>query len=152
MAYGNNFAHANYRSQQSNYRSGSNGSNYNGGGRYGTSAKKKSGARIKDGKNGKPCITAWKKTRAAFLTLIACPNNGANALAKDGSVITNRKGQEYARWTCTMVDRNTGSVSTHSGLYNLSTGKLYLPELRMVVSPQAPNGGFWGNSFVSKKR
>lgn len=112
--------------------------------------RKKSGCRIKEGRNGKPCITAWKKTRSAFLTLIACPNNGANLMAKDGSVITNKKGQEYARWTGTIVDRNTGSISTHSCLYNLSTGKLYIPELKMVASPNANNGGFWGNSFVSR--
>ena len=114
--------------------------------------RKKSGAKIKDGKNGKPCITAWKKNRGAFLTLIACPNNGENALAKGGAIIRNKKGEEYARWTATIVNRTTGSVSTHSALYNLSTGKLYLPDLKMVASPRANNGGYFGNSFVSKRR
>lgn len=123
---------------------------YRGGYNNQAPARKKSGCRIKEGKNGKPCITAWKKTKVAFLTLMACPNNGANLMAKDGSVITNKKGQEYARWTGTIIDRNTGSVSTHSCLYNLSTGKLYIPELKMVASPNANNGGFWGNSFVSR--
>lgn len=152
MAYGNNYprqnSHSNYRRNQYNDRHDSAYYSPRGNGM----PNKKSGARIKDGSNGKPCITAWKKTKVAFLTLIACPNNGKNLMAKDGSVIMNAKGQEYARWTGTIVDRNTGSVSTHSCLYNLSTGKLYIPELKMVASPKAANGGFWGNSFVSKRR
>ena len=114
--------------------------------------RKKSGAKISQGKNGKPVMTGWKKSRNAFLTLVACPNNGANIARKDGSIITNAKGQEYARWTCTLVDRSTGSVTTHSGLYNLTTGKLYIPDLKMVASPSAPNGGYFGNSYVSKRR
>lgn len=114
--------------------------------------RKKSGAREKVGKNGKPCISAWKKSRNGFLTLIACPNNEANVMKKNGQPIINGKGQEYARWTGTMVERNTGAVSTHSCLYNTVTGKLYIPELNMVASPRANNGGFFGNSYVSKRR
>lgn len=113
---------------------------------------KKSGAKIKDGKNGKPAISAWKKTRNSFLTLIACPNNLKNVGAKDGHKMVNKRGQEYARWTGTLVEKNTGSISTVSCLYNLNTGKLYIPELKMVANPQAPNGGYFGNSYVSKRR
>lgn len=114
--------------------------------------RKHSGARIKDGKNGKPVIFGWNKKRSAFLTIVACPNNGANALAKGGAIITNKKEQEYARWTATIVEKNTASVSTHSALYNLSTGKLYLPDLGMVVNPNAPNGGYFGRCVPSKRR
>jgi|GEM_PF-2969873 len=121
---------------------------YNGG--YQQQPRKHSGARIKDGKNGKPVITAWKKSRFSFTTLVACPNNGKNITRKDGKPIVNSKGQEYARWTATIVDRSTGTVSTHSALYNLSTGKLYITDLKLVASPKAPNGGYFGKSYVSR--
>lgn len=113
---------------------------------------KKSGCRITEGKNGKPCVTAWKASKHGFLTLVACPNNGDKLMRQDGSVIVNKKGQEYARWTAKLVDKHSGSVSSHQALYNLATGKLYLPDLKMVASPKAPNGGFFGNSYVSKRR
>jgi len=120
--------------------------------RNGAPPRKKSGAKETMGKNGKPAISAWKKTRNAFLTLIACPNNEANVMRKDGSAIINKKGQEYARWTATLVDRNTGSMSTHSCLYNTVTRKLYIPDLKMVANAHAANGGYFGNSYMSKRR
>lgn len=112
---------------------------------------KKSGAKLGHSrKTDKPVITAWKKTRTSFLVMVATPNNGANIAAKGGRVITNAKGQEYARWTATLTEKRTGTKTTHSALYNTVTKKLYLTDLKMVASPQAPNGGFFGNSFVSK--
>lgn len=115
--------------------------------------RKKSGAKLTTSrKTNKPVITAWKKSQYAFLVMVATPNNGANIAAKGGQVITNAKGQEYARWTCTLTDRNTGAKTTHSGLYNLATGKLYITDLKLVANPKAPNGGYFGKSFVSKNQ
>lgn len=126
------------------------GQNYGGG--YQSQPRKKSGAKLTQGKNDKPVISAWKKNRYAFLSMVATPNNGENIAAKGGRVIKNKKGQEYARWTVTITERNTGQVSTHSGLYNLATGKLYIPDLKLVANPKAPNGGYFGNSFVRNRR
>ncbi len=118
--------------------------------RYGQ-YRKKSGAKITEGSNGKPAITAWRKTRNAFMTLVACPNNEKHIARKDGGIPTNKKGQQYARWTATLVERNTGTMTTHSALYNLTTGKLYLPDLKLVVNPRANNGGYFGKSYVSRR-
>lgn len=121
-------------------------------GRRASNPIKHSGARLKQGKNDKPVITGWKKNRFNFLVFVACPNNGANVLAKGGNRIFNKKGEEYARWTATITDRSAGSVTTHSCLYNTVTKKLYFPDLKMVANPYANQGGYWGNSFVRKRR
>lgn len=113
--------------------------------------RKHSGASMKHGKNGKPCISGWNVSRQGFLTCIATENGLKHIGKTNGDVILNDKGQAYARWTAQVVHRSTGQVSTHSALFNTATNKLYIPDLNMVLNPYAPNGGYFGKCSRPKR-
>ncbi|MHA7109358.1 hypothetical protein ACRTDU_04480 [Sunxiuqinia elliptica] len=113
--------------------------------------RKKSGCSETVGRTKKTVISGWRKSARQFMTFVATQNNGDNAHAKGGAVITNKKGQEYTRWTAKLTNKTIGTVSTVSCLYNHATGKLYFPDLNLVANPKAPNGGYWGKSSRPKR-
>lgn len=107
--------------------------------------KKLSGCKFHQTTKGKrPAISAWKfSKRHGFMKIIASPKvNGKGA----GEVFTSRKGTEYVLWVVSVTNTTTGAKSTHSGLHATSKGKLYIPDLGLVASYNAANGGFFGRS------
>lgn len=110
------------------------------------------GCKITMGKNDKPVMTGWNKRRGQFMTFVATLNKLKFASKKDGSEITNKKGEVYTRWTATVINHKTMTESLVSCLYNTVTGKLYMPTFNMVANPKARRGGYWGLCKTSKKR
>lgn len=104
--------------------------------------KGRSGARLiqrKDG--GRPFISAWKASRQGFLVVTA--NYWKDAKSEK---------YDWECWVVNILNRNTGAVSTHTGLYNPSNGKLRIQKLNWVINPRAINGGYCGRAFSGEYR
>lgn len=114
--------------------------------------KKHSGAKMGMGKNGLNFISAWNYSRRfGLITLIGSHRKeGAN---KNGTLqrnrCVNRKGEELLIYSCTLnVPMQSPRVVT--GFFNPNDNKLRIPDLAMVVSPYAPNGGYFGRIKVKR--
>ncbi|MFN6085535.1 MAG: hypothetical protein ACK476_11495, partial [Fluviicola sp.] len=61
---------------------------------------------------------------------------------------TNSKGDKIEIWVCNITQ---GLVSvTKTGFFNTRDGKLRIPDLNMVASPTANNGGYFGKSVFKR--
>jgi len=99
--------------------------------------KKKSGARLVMGKNGKQCITAWKKTKDAFFSIIATQRNKSQTVQSD-------TGKIWESWVVNILNKTTLESKVFNGLFEQKSGKLIIKELGWVINPKAPNGGYCG--------
>ena len=122
---------------------------------------KKSGAKMtmakaEDGTTF-PCISAWKVQKPyGIISIIACKG-------LDGKTYKNAKGEkrtmksEYAtqqgelreRWVVTL-QKPMCKEETFTGFYNPNEKKLRIPDLNLVASLNAPNGGYFGKSIFKK--
>ncbi|PAW94082.1 hypothetical protein CKK33_11480 [Mucilaginibacter sp. MD40] len=136
MGYNNSrFGNGGYQSNngygRSNY--GNNGYNNNR-----QQARKKSGAKHKKSdKNGNPVTTGWSKTRGAGFVKFLC------VFTKNTDQHSSQSGRIWANVMVVVQKPMTPDVRT-SGLMDLSTGKVVVQSMGIVINPQAPNGGFTG--------
>lgn len=130
MAYNNN-----YRSN-SNYRNNNNNDNYRN-----QPAKKKSGCKLGRTSTDRAMITGWNVSKSrGFITLVATILDE----------VVKSKRREYVKAVCNITFRDRGNKITTSGFYDAGSRKLYIPELSMVASVNAPNGGYFGTVRVQK--
>lgn len=118
--------------------------NYSGGGGYRKQykqQKKKSGCKLGRSKNDSPIISGWNVSKQrGFITLLAT--------ILDETVKS--KSRDYKKAVCNITFKDRGSKMVTSGFYNEQSKKLYIPELSMVASINAPNGGYFGTVKVSR--
>lgn len=119
----------------------------NGYNNYNQQIKKHSGAKektISNGVNiGKPCIVAWNYNKRLGLRSFLVT---AHSKSK---VVQTKKGKEYLTVMCTISQDGRPNQITN-GFLDEHTGKVYLPELRYVINPKAPNGGYCGTYIMRK--
>ena len=112
---------------------------------------KKSGCKFgTSAKNGKDFIQAWKVTKGeATIKMIACPSLSKSIFGPSTDIETavTKQGQEYEKWICSLTQGIAKPV-TYTGFFNRASGKLRIPDLNMVASTRAPNGGYFGKSIA----
>lgn len=87
------------------------------------SARKKSGCRLGNDKKGRPCITAWNKSKGrGFISMVAVPCDKSKT-----------KSANSDKWVVSVMFP-TGK-KTFTGFYNVVTKKLTIPDLAMVANP-----------------
>lgn len=110
--------------------------NYNGN----QAPKKRSGCGHKRGKTGDRewIVTyGWKKTKSAFLSILAKEYKGSKVTTSENGV----------RWMTVIVqftNKTDGTVTIQPGLMRLDTGKVIISGLSWVMNPKAPNNGYIG--------
>ncbi|MFN5984227.1 MAG: hypothetical protein ACK479_12235 [Fluviicola sp.] len=103
--------------------------------------KKRSGCKMGTGKNGALFIQGWNASKKGMTKLIA-------SMKKQNNMCTNSKGDKIEIWVCNITQ---GLVSvTKTGFFNTRDGKLRIPDLNMVASPTANNGGYFGKSVFKR--
>ena len=107
------------------------------------SGRKKSGAKWKSIQKGKrkgsEMILAWMRVNGNKdgLFLISC-----FPLTRSKHGKTSQAGHQ--KFICQFTNNMTGEQFHHTGYFKESARKLYIPKMNIVVSPNAPNGGFCG--------
>lgn len=102
--------------------------------------KKKSGAGFKLAvtKNGeqKPCTWGWKANKYTGLTKFFC------APCKHTKSVISGTGRTWlCGVACTITNSMSGTSTFHFGMMDLSTGKVIIDKLGIVINPKANNGG-----------
>lgn len=114
--------------------------NYN---RGNSSGKKHSGAKVgvqKDGKNkGKIYLSAWNYSRSRGMVTVKAFEN-----AKSKAYTVKSSGNRFVMVMLEIFYKRTGNTILELVSYNLDTGKVYSDKMGMVISCQAPNGGYFG--------
>ncbi|MCG8329800.1 MAG: hypothetical protein MI974_19040 [Chitinophagales bacterium] len=112
------------------------GRGYNNNGGY-RNRKKRTGAKMGVNENsGRPYITGWNVSRRyGMRKFIANPTD---------LMATTKNGKERQQWVCNVEMDGGMTKRTVTGFYDESSKKLYMPDLNMVASINAPNGGYWG--------
>ena len=139
--YNNNYPQRNYP-QRGN--SGYNNNGYN----QQRQQRKRSGAKMTQGKNqageSMRVISAWKVSkRFGMIKLVACQR-------KDGKTAETRGGHLREMWVCN-IQKAMCKDETYTGFFDDSSKKLRIPDLNLVASCNAPNGGYFGKSVFKRK-
>lgn len=141
--FGQNYSNrrTNYNQDFSQNRRGNAGYNYQ------ARIKKHSGAKesmIKIGENkGKSCITAWNYSKRFGLRTFLVTSY------KNSKFITSKKGREWQTMMVTI--KSSGQIpQIASAFLDVMTNKVYIPDMKMVINPKAPNGGYCG-TFERRK-
>jgi len=97
--------------------------------------KKRSGAKLKIARNGKPVVVAWKATKQGMLSILVAPT-------KYSKSVTSKSGRQWVSG-CSVSIRNNKLMSTslHWGLMEKSTGKTIVKDLGIVINPHGGLGG-----------
>lgn len=105
-------------------------------------AKKHSGVTtgtISQGKlKGAPYIQAWNYSKRFGMRSFFCSPYGATHIAKG-------KTQDWENWKVTITSGH--GKSTMGCLHSVTTGKVVIPELQIVINPKASNGGYCGTFY-----
>lgn len=113
--------------------------------------RKKSGAKCKHftitkGPNaGVPriCTSGWNVSRKGGLNTFLCTTTNKSQDAGKGWVGSVR---------CEVTNKATHQMRVLWGTMQVSTGKVVIPDLGIVINPKAPNGGYCGKFTTSKRR
>lgn len=100
--------------------------------------KKHSGAKEGQTKKGKLYVYAWNYSRDRGLIKIKAFEN------KKTTFSTSERGNEFATLMFEIFYTKTGNKLLEIAPYNLTTGKVFLEQLGIVISTKAPNGGYCG--------
>ncbi len=86
-------------------------------------------------------VSGWHKTKYGFIT-VGCVTT---KYTKDGG-----KGW-LSGIRCKVLNQSTGQSTLYWGTMQISTGKVVISEISMVVNPSAANGGYFG-TYLKRKR
>ena len=105
--------------------------------------KKHSGAKVgvqTAGKNkGGVYVTAWNYSKSrGMITVKAFENK------KSKKYQGKKNGNRFVMMIFEVFYKRTGNTVLELASYNVDSGKVYLEKLGMVISCQAPNGGYFG--------
>lgn len=114
-------------------------------------SRKKSGAKltrftITKGPNAgaqRQCTSGWNISRSGGInTFLCCTTNKSQDTGKGwvGSV------------ACEVINKATNQKAFYWGTMQISTGKVVINDLGIVLNPKAPNGGYCGKFTQSKRR
>ena len=88
---------------------------------------------------GKLYVTAWNYSRGrGMITVKAFENKKSKAYE------VKKTGNRFVMMMFEVFYKRTGNTVLELASYNLDSGKVYLEKLGMVISCQAPNGGYFG--------
>lgn len=91
--------------------------------------------------SGRPYITGWNAVGGVMKSFIANPTNDTAKTAR---------GVVREKWVVNLSANGGMSERTVTGFYDPNTGKMYMPDVNMVASLNAPRGGYWGR--IKKRR
>jgi len=138
MGYNNN--------NNNGYNNNNNGYNNNNNNNNGNAPvkKKHSGCKKHTATDGKGIfITGWNFSKdAGMVSFIAGPYKGTKRTIS-------ASGKHWENWFLKMTHKRTSTVTNHSAMYHVETGKLYLKELNKIANYKAKNGGYFGK-HISK--
>ena len=101
--------------------------------------KKRSGAKYGiSPKTKRPYIQGWKATKDGMVKIIAGPT-------KKGMV-----SDQSEQWVCNVTIGYAKPV-TMTAFYNVNSKKLTIPDMSFVLNPGAPNGGYCGPFYKSRR-
>lgn len=104
------------------------------------STSKKSGSKHGKTKKGAHYVTAWNVSKSkGFLTVKAFEN-------KKSVYSESENGNKFIMMMFEIFYKDTGNTVLQLANFNLTTGKVYLDKLNMVISTKAPNGGYFGQA------
>jgi hypothetical protein len=144
-----------YGGQRRNFNYGYRNNNYGGGypqqawGGYPPPPKKRSGAKVTLGARGTKgegfeYVTAWNVSKdRGLITAFVFPY-------KNTHEYKNSRGEVSETLMCKIEYKRTGQTKLVPCTRKISSGKVRIPELGMVINPKAPNGGYFGR--FTKKR
>lgn len=101
-------------------------------GNWGSRPKKRTGSKYKMGKNGLPCVTAWRVENGRIMSLIASP-------AKD----LKKGGPNTEKWVA-KVQIGHDQPFLQTAFWNEKTRMLSLPDLGLVASTSKDYFGGYG--------
>jgi hypothetical protein len=139
MSYNNNNSHYNNNGGGNNNYQNNNNNNNN------ASKKKHSGATKGIDKNGKQYFRGWNfSKRRGMLTVFvtAYKSSSEHTSPKSGITYTNLMAKLH--YKDSGVEKIVGALLSHK------THRVIIPELGMVLNPDAPNKGYFGK-FTRKK-
>jgi hypothetical protein len=142
MAYYNN-RYQNNGAYNNRYQ---NNGGYNNNRNYNQKPSKKSGCKITARKDdGEMLIRGWKVDKTnGMRSFLAAPYSKTKT-------ITSKTGRQWENWMV-KVQPNGGKPFIVSGLFDVMTKKVIIPELQYVMNPNAPNGGYIGPYFRRNNR
>lgn len=85
-----------------------------------------------------PYIQGWKATRRGLVSIIASP-----------AIDAKTKSPTQEKWVA-KVSIGYENPFLANAFYNTATKKLTLPDLKLVLNPRAPRGGYCGSFFTRK--
>lgn len=131
----------NYSDRGYNGRNRDGGSGYSDRPRYRDERpKKRSGAKFGiSQKTKRPYIQGWKASKDGMIKIIAGPT-------KKGKV-----SEQSEQWVCNVTVGYAAPV-TMTAFYNINSKKLTIPDMSFVLNPGAPNGGYCGPFYKSRRR
>lgn len=100
--------------------------------------KKRSGASEKICKNGSLMVAGWNYSRSKGLITV---QGFTNSKSTDSE---SERGNQFVTMGLKVFYKNTGNSFIEWVNYNKTTGKVWLPQLGMVLSTKAANGGYLG--------
>ncbi len=106
--------------------------------------KKRSGAtekqyRTRDGVTGL-CVHAWNYSKSRGMVSVKAFENSKSVYSEEKKLGKNK----YVLLMFEIFYHNSGVKILELANYNLTTGKVFLKKINMVISTKAPNGGFFG--------
>jgi len=130
MSYGNrNYSRSRYRNDNYNHSHAS----------HHRPRKKRSGAKCGVGTNGKFYVSAWNASRDKGLIVVSAFEN-----KKSKKYEVKSSGKKFTMMIFEIVYRKTGNKVLELASFCTTTNKVYLKRLGMVISCNAPNGGYMG--------
>jgi hypothetical protein len=100
--------------------------------------KKKTGAKFKFAdKNGNPCTTGWNVSQKHGLVTFLCVFTGKTKVVDSGS------GRTWAN-VMVKVTKQMSPPFITNGMMDVNNGTVTVEDLRLVIKPSAPNGGYCG--------
>lgn len=95
-------------------------------------------------KTGKQYISAWKKTKSAFFSIIASRREKTKE-GKETAIFKTDTGKIWESWSISILNKSTLDKKIYNGLFDQVSQKLIIKELGWVLNPKAPNGGYVGS-------
>jgi len=102
---------------------------------------KKSGCIYTTGRNGKPTVSAWNKSKSGLLKIVAQPRYEGGIFSKDKVMTyTSAAGKVWQKWIVS-VTFATRQKQTSTGFYDTTTQRLFIPDIDMMACHNTRFGG-----------
>lgn len=89
-----------------------------------------------------PCVFGWRRLRQGIQSAVGTP--ARRKVHVDPMHVELKDGTERVLMVVRLLNKWDGSECLVSGFFEAATRKCRIPKLNLVISPKAPNGGYFG--------